>query len=84
MQFRQKAPHVRLSLQALNCYEISMQVLGGGIDLGVHYDFGGDAPSLVTQRLQPYEFILVGSPQLGYPKPEKSAVPSRRPKQLLL
>ena len=65
MQFRQKAPHVRLSLQALNCYEISMQVLGGGIDLGVHYDFGGDAPSLVTQRLQPYVFILVGSPQLG-------------------
>lgn len=65
IQFRQKAPNVRLSLQSSNCYEIRAQVLSGSVDIGVHYDIGGYGDSVVTERLQQYEFILVGSSQLN-------------------
>lgn len=65
MQFRQKAPNVKLSLQSPNCYDIRSQVMNGTVDLGVHYDIGGYGNSVVTERLQQYEFILVGSAQLG-------------------
>ncbi|MFY4776503.1 LysR substrate-binding domain-containing protein [Metabacillus sp. RGM 3146] len=39
--FREQAPGVKLSLQALNCYTIRDQLINGGADFGVHYDVGG-------------------------------------------
>lgn len=62
--FREKAPHVRLSLQTPNCYEIREQILNGVIDLGVHYDIGGYGTSLIVERLKSYEFVLTGYPGL--------------------
>lgn len=64
-QFRKIAPNVKLSLQSSNCYEIRNQVINGSVDLGIHYDIGKCSDSLVTEQLQQYEFILVGSPKLN-------------------
>lgn len=63
-QFRQQAPNVRLSLQLSNCYMIREQVLGGGVDLGVHYDVAGYGDSAVTERLASYSLALVASTRL--------------------
>lgn len=63
-EFRQKAPNIKLSLKSLNCYDIRAQVLSGNVDIGLHYDIGGYGDSVVTERLQQYEFVLVGNPQL--------------------
>ncbi|MDD3253674.1 MAG: LysR family transcriptional regulator [Lachnospiraceae bacterium] len=63
-QFRQQAPNVRLSLQLSNCYLIREQVLGGGVDMGVHYDVGGYGSSVVTERLSSYPLVLAASTKL--------------------
>lgn len=62
--FSRAAPHVKLSLQTSNCYDIREQVMNGTVDLGVHYDVGGYGASLVVEKLQDYRLVLVGSPEL--------------------
>lgn len=64
-QFRQKAPNITLSMQSPNCYDIRTQVMNGTVDLGVHYDIGRNSNTLVTETLQPYEFVLIGSTELN-------------------
>ena len=64
-QFRQQAPKVKLSLQLSNCYVIREQVLGGGVDMGVHYDIGGYGSSAVTEYLSSYPLVLVASTRLA-------------------
>lgn len=63
--FRRRAPNVKLSLQAPDCYTIREQVINGTVDLGIHYDIGGYGSSLVVEKLKSYEFILVGSTELS-------------------
>ena len=63
-QFRRKAPNVKLSIHSTNCYEIRAQVMSGAADLGVHYDIGGYANSVIAEELRLYEFILIGSAEL--------------------
>ena len=41
-RFKQRAPHVRLSLQSLNCYVIRDALLSDEVDLGVFYRVGND------------------------------------------
>lgn len=60
-QFRKIAPNVILSMQSLNCYDIRTQVMNGTVDLGIHYNIGGYGNTLVAEKLQKYEFVLVGS-----------------------
>ena len=62
--FRQQAPEVRLSLQALNCYEIRDRVAGGSVDLGIHYNVGGYGTALLIKKLLAFPLVLVGSTSL--------------------
>lgn len=64
-KFRSMAPRVKLSLQTPNCYEIREQVINGSADLGIHYDVGGYGSSLVVEKLDDYELVLVGSSELA-------------------
>lgn len=63
--FRQQAPEVRLSLQALNCYEIRDRVQNGSVDLGVHYDVSGFGNALIQNKLFNFSLALVCSPLLN-------------------
>ncbi|MGE8205976.1 LysR family transcriptional regulator [Heyndrickxia sp. NPDC080065] len=62
--FREQAPGVKLSLQALNCYTIRDQVVNGGADIGVHYDVGGYGASMVIEQLADFPLSLIASPSL--------------------
>ncbi|PFO71992.1 LysR family transcriptional regulator [Bacillus cereus] len=62
--FREQAPGVKLSLQALNCYTIRDQVINGGADIGVHYDVGGYGTSMVIEKLADFPLSLIASPSL--------------------
>lgn len=64
-QFRKTAPNVTLSMQSPNCYDIRTQVLNGTVDIGIHYNIGGYGNTLVVEKLQQYEFVLVGSTELN-------------------
>lgn len=63
--YRKTAPHVKLSLQTPNCYDIREQILNGTADLGLHYDIGGYGSSLITEKLNSYPLILAGSTELN-------------------
>lgn len=62
--FREQAPGVKLSLQALNCHTIRDQVINGSADIGVHYDVGGYGPSMVIKELADFPLTLIASPSL--------------------
>lgn len=62
--FRKKAPCVEISLQILNCYQIIDAIAEGSIDIGVHYDVK-KSPSVTTERLTSFPFVLVASPDLS-------------------
>ncbi|MFV0241036.1 MAG: LysR family transcriptional regulator [Lacrimispora sphenoides] len=62
--FRQQAPGVRLSVQALNCYVIRDLLISGGADIGVHYDVGGYGTSMVTEQLADFSMALIASPDI--------------------
>lgn len=62
--FREQAPGVRLSLQALNCYTIRDQVINGDADIGIHYDVGGYGASMVIEELANFHLALIASPSL--------------------
>lgn len=62
--FKQQAPHVKLSLQVLNCYAIYELLLRGGADLAIHYDVRSYPQSIVTQALHAYPLVMVAAPEL--------------------
>lgn len=62
--FREQAPGVKLSIQTLNCYEISDYVIKGGADMGIHYDVGGIGKSAVIENLADFHLALIASPTL--------------------
>ena len=63
-KFREQAPSVKLSIQALNCHEISDHVMKGGADLGIYYDVGGFGKSAVVEKLADFHLALIASPTL--------------------
>ncbi len=64
-RFKQRAPHVRLSLQSLNCYVIRDALLGDEVDLGVFYRVGND-DALEMIPLGDQSLALVASPLLQH------------------
>lgn len=62
--FKEKAPHVRLSLQVINCYAVYERMLGGNIDIAIHYEAGKYPPSIVTKKIETYPLVLVSSTAL--------------------
>ncbi|WP_039656484.1 LysR family transcriptional regulator [Clostridium tyrobutyricum] len=63
--FRQQAPGVKLSVQALNCYTIRNQIVNGGADIGIHYDVGGYGSTIMIEKLATFPLALVACPALG-------------------
>lgn len=64
-QFREQAPQVKLSLQALNCYQIRDRIMSGEADIGVHYEVEGYGPNIVKAGLAAFPLVLVASPLLA-------------------
>jgi len=62
--FRQQAPSVKLSVQALNCYTIRDQIVNGGADVGIHYDVGGYGSTTIIEKLAVFPLALVACPSL--------------------
>ncbi|MFC3748579.1 LysR family transcriptional regulator [Paenibacillus sp. GCM10012306] len=62
--FKEQAPRVKLSLQALNCYVIKDKIISGGADLGIHYDVGGRSSSVMNRSLSAHDLVLIASPLL--------------------
>ncbi len=63
-EFRRRAPRVRLSLKAMGCYDITDKIINGEADIGIHYKVGGYGNTIMTEKLQEYETVLVGHPSL--------------------
>lgn len=63
-KFKEQAQNVRLSLQALSCFEIRNQIINGGVDIGIHYDVGGYSSAIITEILTSYNVSLIASPSL--------------------
>lgn len=64
-RFKLCAPHVRLSLQSLNCYVIRDALLSDEVDLGVFYRVGND-DALEMIPLGDQSLVLVASPLLQH------------------
>ncbi|MDR1159260.1 MAG: LysR family transcriptional regulator [Syntrophomonadaceae bacterium] len=60
--FKEQAPGLKLSLQALNCDVILEQINNGALDIGVHYDLGRNNYKLEMRKLSAYNLALVASP----------------------
>ncbi len=65
--FREKAPHVELRLQCLNCFEIFRRLCSGSreIDIALHYDVGNYPKSIEVMPLCEFPLVLVGAPALS-------------------
>ena len=61
--FHEQAPAVRLSIQALNCYEICDRLQSGAVDLGVHYDVGGYGSAINVHPLFAFPLTLAAAPR---------------------
>jgi DNA-binding transcriptional LysR family regulator len=64
MAFRKAAPNVEIAIQVLNCYEINDFIAKGIVDIGVHYNIEPN-PSITTETLNSFAFVLVGAPELA-------------------
>ena len=62
--FHEQAPHVRLSIETLNCYKIRNEVINGGSDIALHYDVGGYSSSVIREDLADYSLCLFASSAL--------------------
>lgn len=80
--FKESAPHVKLSLQTSNCYEIRNQIINGNVDLGIHYDIGGYGSSLIVNKLNRFPLVLAGNPMLN--DNEKDFMTSHQKKDICL
>ena len=63
--FRERAPHVKLLVHTQNCSVTRSQIINGDIDVALHYDIGGDGPSIVTKPLAEYGQALLASPRIA-------------------
>lgn len=61
-EFIRQAPNVQLIVKSLNCYAIRDEVIGGGVDLGVHCDIGGYPDTVNVENLTSYKVCLAASP----------------------
>lgn len=61
-EFIRQAPNVQLIVKSLNCYAIRDEVIGGGVDLGVHCDIGGYPDTANVENLTSYKVCLAASP----------------------
>ncbi|NRT80071.1 LysR family transcriptional regulator [Clostridium beijerinckii] len=66
--FKEKAPNVRLSMVALNCYDIKNMLASGEADLGLMYNVGSKNESLNAVKLSDFDVSLVCSPQFEQEK----------------
>jgi DNA-binding transcriptional LysR family regulator len=66
--FKEKAPNVKLSMVALNCYDIKNMLASGEIDLGLMYNVGSKNESLNAVKLSDFDVALVCSPQFEQEK----------------
>lgn len=60
--FKEKAPNVKLSIMAMNCYSIKNIILDGNVDLGLMYDVGAQNNNLLSVKLSNFSLALVCSP----------------------
>ncbi len=82
-EFHRQAPQVQLSLQAMNCYRITDEIVNGNADIGIHYNVGGYGnASVIAERLQEYRTVLVGHPSL--PAEERDFITRGQRKELCL
>lgn len=63
--FRSQVNGVNLSLQVLNCYEITDALADGSIDMGIHYDVSPHSQSLVSESLASFSLALIASHDLA-------------------
>lgn len=63
--FRSQASKVTVSLQILNCYEISQALMKGTIDVGVHYQTDRQNPSILCEEVASFPLALAASPLLS-------------------
>lgn len=62
--FDQQAPHAKLYLRSMNCYEIRDELLAGTLDLGIFYqDVSGFGTQLTTYPFGRHSLALVASQQ---------------------
>lgn len=61
-EFIRQAPNVQLVVKTLHCYAIRDEVIGGGVDLGVHCDIGGYPDTVNVEDLTSYKVCLAVSP----------------------
>ncbi|NOW05261.1 LysR family transcriptional regulator [Clostridium beijerinckii] len=66
--FKEEAPNVRLSMVALNCYDIKNMLASGEIDLGLMYNVGSKNESLNAVKLSDFDVALVCAPQFEQEK----------------
>lgn len=59
--FRERAPGVQLVVKSMNCYEIRDGMLNGAADIGIHYDVGSYADTLLIEKLARFKACLVAS-----------------------
>ncbi len=64
VNFKHKAPNVKISLQSSNCFQIRNGILNGDVDIGIFYDVGILHESLHITKLRTYPIVLVGSTEL--------------------
>lgn len=62
--FRERAPDVALSLQTLNCHTIRDFTHAGNVDIGIHYNVGGYASSLMIDTLAQFPVSVVRASNL--------------------
>lgn len=63
--FKERAPHVKLSLQVMNCFAIYDEMIKGNIDIAIHYDVGRYPDSITAKAIGTYPLVLVASPSLN-------------------
>lgn len=62
-KFHRLAPHARLFIRSMNCYDIRDELLDGSLDLGVFYEnVGGFGSNLQTHLIGEFETVLAASP----------------------
>lgn len=62
-RFKEAAPKVKLSILIQDCDSVRAGVLDGSVDIGIHYDVGGEERSLVSSVLSRFKAVLIASPE---------------------
>lgn len=62
-RFKEAAPQVKLSILIQDCDSVRAGVLDGSVDIGIHYDVGGEDSSIVSTVLSRFKALLIASPE---------------------